>query len=173
MSNSFLRTFSCTHRNCVDTCLSFPSPCRWMIPSAAEASVLTVACRLTPRSRASAIIPNVWAAPFTNEYSSASAELRAIVACVVDHDLSRCWPRLSAPPEVLLRDPLHPAQSESTYASSPVVLDCHAYVYIARGAPMRYLASLLSSPMSPSFGDDMRRAISFTANWTSKRSCAR
>ena len=80
---------SCTHRSAVAKCRTFPSPLLRHIPIAAVASVRTDKFRLMPKSLAMVCRPNPWAAPLQIPVSSASAELNATVACVVDQCLMR------------------------------------------------------------------------------------
>ena len=78
-----LRTFCCTHKSATARWRTRPSPSRRTIPIAAVASENMCKLTSTPKSARTAFRPNPSAAPLTTAASSASPELRAMVAWVL------------------------------------------------------------------------------------------
>ena len=78
-----------------------------------------------------------------------------------------------APPDVLLRDSLHPAQLAYENESMYGVAVCIAKSQMRRGLPSRYFPILSSRLHEPLVGADMSLHISFELYCMSGRSAAR
>ena len=75
--NALSKLICWMYKNDVSMCRSFPGPCLWIIPRAADASLLTTPPTRMPKSKRADFTPNVSDTHFTAEES-------ATIACVVD-----------------------------------------------------------------------------------------
>ena len=84
-NHNTLSTLICwMYKNDVSMCRSFPSPCLWIRPRAADASLLMTPPTKMPKSKRADFTPNVSDTHFTSPYNSLSAEESATIACVFD-----------------------------------------------------------------------------------------